>query len=275
MPMTPIVPQNGMRLTESTTFAPGVYVLPDGVEIAADGVTLDGGGAILLGGLGTATGTPQGVGIRAQGRLGITLRNLAAVHYARGVRLTGCRDMTLTGNRISRTAEIERRIHFLDIWLPAQQAYGAGILLEDVHGGLVRENDLQHQQNGLSLYGCTAITVERNDASYCSGWGFHLHGSSENVLQDNLADFCNRVYRRDEKSDPHPGLPPRSAEHVGADASALLIIRNSCRNQVRRNSFRGGGEPTVGPRASSSPATATRTSSRRATTTCSRRTTPR
>jgi parallel beta-helix repeat protein len=275
MPITPIVPQNGMRLTESTTFATGVYVLPDGVEIAADGVTLDGGGAILVGGLGAAAGTPQGIGIRARGRQGIAIRNVAAMQYACGARLMGCRDVTLTGNRTSRTAEIERRIHFLDIWLPAEQAYGAGIVLENVHGGLVQENDLQHQQNGLSLYSCTEITVERNDASYCSGWGFHLHGSSENVLQDNLADFCNRVYRRDEKSDPHPGLPPRSAEHVGADAAALLIIRSSCRNQVRRNSFRGGGEPTVGPRASSSPATATRASSRPAMTTSSRRTTPR
>lgn len=224
MPPTAVAPVNGMRITESTTFAPGVYALPDGIEIGADGVTLDGGGALMV-------GTGQGIGLHGRGRAGVTIRNLALLHYHTGVRLADCREVTLEANRISRTAELERRLYFLDIWLPADAAYGAGILLEGVRDSLVRENDLQHQQNGLSLYSCTGVRVEGNDASYCSGWGFHLHDSSENELEDNLADFCNRIYRRES-----------GGEHVGADAAGLLLIWNSCRNVVRKNSFRGSGD---------------------------------
>jgi parallel beta-helix repeat protein len=95
----------------------------------------------------------------------------------------------------------------------------------------VRENDLQHQQNGLSLYHCTGVQVEANDASYCSGWGLHLYDSCDNVLEGNFADFCNRIYRRD-----------NGGEHVGADAAGLLMSWNSCRNVVRKSSFRGGGD---------------------------------
>jgi parallel beta-helix repeat protein len=225
MAVSPTVPTNGMQITESVTFAPGVYVLPDGVTLAADGVTLDGGGALLVG------AGDRGSGVAGRGLAGVTVRNLALLQYQTGIRLTDCRDVTLAENRVSRTAELERRRYFLEIWLPAEQAYGAGIFLERVRGGVIRDNDLQHQQNGLSCYGCTRLTIEQNDASYCSGWGFCLYDSSDNLLQRNLADFCNRIYRREDGS-----------EHVGADAAGLLVIWNSCRNRVLRNSLRGSGD---------------------------------
>ena len=224
MPSTPIVPVNGMAITELITFASGVHVLPDGIEIAADGVTLDGGGALLV-------GAGEGIGVRGRERAGVTIRNLSLLRYHTGIRLTDCREVFLEGNRVSHTAELSRRDYFLDIWRTADQAYGTGVLLERVRESVVRMNDVQHQQNGLSLYGCTGVRVEANDASYCSGWGFHLDDSSENALEGNLADFCNRIYRREDGS-----------EHVGADAAGLLMVRNSCRNIVRQNSFRGSGD---------------------------------
>ena len=33
-----VVPEDGMVITRDTTFAPGVYFLPNGVEIGADGL---------------------------------------------------------------------------------------------------------------------------------------------------------------------------------------------------------------------------------------------
>jgi len=43
MPRTPIAPVNGVKITESTAFAPGVYVLPECIEIAVEWVKKEGG----------------------------------------------------------------------------------------------------------------------------------------------------------------------------------------------------------------------------------------
>ena len=45
----PIVPTDGMVITEDTTFVPGTYELPNGVSIGASNITLDMNGATLVG----------------------------------------------------------------------------------------------------------------------------------------------------------------------------------------------------------------------------------
>ena len=67
---TDVIPSDGMSILEDTRFAPGVYVLPNGLNIDADGITLEGDGTLIV--------SPQqtGVGIHAQGRKSITLRGL-------------------------------------------------------------------------------------------------------------------------------------------------------------------------------------------------------
>ena len=45
----PVIPTDGMIITQDTTFEPGVYVLPNGVSIGASGVTLNLNGARLTG----------------------------------------------------------------------------------------------------------------------------------------------------------------------------------------------------------------------------------
>jgi parallel beta-helix repeat protein len=81
------------------------------------------------------------------------------------------------------------------------------------------------------MYACRRCTIAGNNASFCSGWGIHLNDSSKNVIRDNVADWCNRIYVR-----------PDGSYHAGADAAALLLVVNSNRNLVERNMFRGGGD---------------------------------
>ena len=219
-----VVPKDGMRLTCDTLLAPGTYYLEKGIEIAADGVTLDGGGAVLIGRDFT------GSAVRASGRKKITIRNLDAERYYHGIRLENCQDVAVENNKITRTAEAEFGRQFVNVWAAAKEAYGAGIILIGVRGGRISANDLQHQQNGISMYSCSGLTVERNNASYESGWGIHLYDSSDNIIQDNVADFCNRIQFR------------RWGDHVGADSAGLLMVHNSCRNKVLRNLFRCSGD---------------------------------
>jgi parallel beta-helix repeat protein len=112
---------------------------------------------------------------------------------------------------------VEPNTLFLDIWLPAEKAYGGGILLCRVKESLIAENDLQHQMNGLLAYHCRYLTVRSNVANYSSGFGFHLYDTSDSLYEDNYADFCCRYEPR--------------ASATGTWARTLPVF-SSCTNPV-------------------------------------------
>ncbi len=221
----PVVPTDGMKIAADTTLAPGVYLLAEGLEIVADGVILDGSDAVLI------SREQKGVGLIAAGRKDITIRNLTVERFHTGILLRDCAAPVITGCRIRGTHEIPSGPVWLDIWAPPDRAYGAAILLHNVRDARIEANDLQHQQNGLSLYNCSRCTLTANNASFNSGWGIHLHASSDNILRENVADWCNRIYTY-----------PQGGYYAGADAAGLLIVVSSSRNVVEKNSFRGGGD---------------------------------
>lgn len=223
--MKTITPIDGLEIREDTRLEPGVYHLPRGLRIIADGVTLDATGATLVGDDG------QGVAAHVAGRRGVTIQGLTALRYLYGIRADDCQGLTLTGNQITRTAELEPFKHFLYLWKPVEKAYGGAILLNRVQGGLVAGNDLQHQQNGVLLYHSSGLTVRDNNASFNSGWGVYLSAAHDNRIESNVLDFCNRVFRRES-----------GVERVEADAAGLVMVRGSSRNQVLKNACRGGGD---------------------------------
>lgn len=229
------IPEDGMRITRDTAFAPGVYALPNGIEIAADGVTLDGNGALLIGG-GFA-----GRGVSARHCSGVTIRNLNIERYYHGIWLSACSAAHVSGCAITRTHEVNEPDVFLDTWLDRGAAYGAAIMLSGVVDSVIQSNDLRHQQNGALLYGCNRVEVARNDASHNSGAGMLLYESSDNMIVDNVADFCCRI---SQSRAGRPGIqgPDAARYHNGADAAGLVIMGSSSRNKVLRNFLRSGGD---------------------------------
>ena len=223
--MHTVEPTDGMIITQNTVFEPGIYVLPRGITIAADGVTVNGNGALLMG------HERAGSGITVEGHDNVTLKNLCVQEFYHGIAACHCRKLTITGCRITSTAEVPASTVFLDIWLDADHAYGGGILLHDVVDGRVVENDFQHQMNGLLTYNCRDLLVRGNRANYCSGFGFHLYGTNDSHFEDNMADFCCRYQPRG----------PRTG-HMGADAAGFLIVHGACGNTFRRNDARMGGD---------------------------------
>jgi parallel beta-helix repeat protein len=223
---TNVIPADGMIIREDTRFVPGVYVLPNGISIEADGVTVEGEGVLII------CPTMTGVGVRAQGRKGVTVRGLRLYGFYHGIRCDDCADVTIENVEVRGTYEIEGIDTFLYLWLPIEQVYGGAILLNNVRGGTVRQCDLQHQMIGVLLYGCANMTVERNNASFNSGWGVYLSGTNDSTISDNQLDFCNRVYRR----------PENGSIRVEADAAAIVLVRASSRNRFLRNSCLCGGD---------------------------------
>src|SRR5512141_1989976 len=160
-----VIPEDGMIIMNDTTFAPGVYYLPHGIEIGADHVTLDGNGALLIG------DSLQGQGVTITQKTGVTVRNLLVERYYHGLWVNASANVRVLNCAVTRTHEVAGPDVFLDVWLDRSHAYGGGIFMSGVIDGAVLDNDVQHQQNGILLYGCNKIEVSRNNASYNSGYG--------------------------------------------------------------------------------------------------------
>lgn len=222
-----VVPEDGMTITRDTVLRPGVYYLPNGLCIAKDGVTLDGNGALIIG------DDFKGRGVQVDRRVSVTVKNLRVERFYHGIWVNASANVHILNNCVTRTHELPSPDTFLDVWLPREQAYGGGIFLSGVIDSFVAGNDARHQQNGILLYGCNRVEVSRNDASHNSGYGILLFESSENLVEDNTADFCCRVYA------PDPG---GERYHNGADAAALVIMCSSSKNIIRNNRLRSSGD---------------------------------
>ncbi len=222
-----LTPVDGMKIMRDAMLAPGVYYLPHGIEIGADHVTLDGNGALLIG----DDFQERGVSVRQHS--GVTLRNLRIERYYHGIWASGGANIRVQNNAVTRTHELAGPDVFLDVWLDRSRAYGGGIFLSGVVDSFVQDNDVQHQQNGILLYGCNHVEIARNNASYNSGCGILLYESSQNTVDGNTADFCCRIYHYDAAGERY---------HNGADAAALVIMCNSSRNTITHNRLRGSGD---------------------------------
>ncbi|MBM3496601.1 MAG: hypothetical protein FJX72_20120, partial [Armatimonadetes bacterium] len=184
--MKPIVPTDGMVIRESCRLAEGVYVLPGGLRIGAPAITVDGAGALIVG------AGRRGVGVALEGMSGVTLRNLRLMEYEHGIRAADAMNLVIEGCDITATTEVAPNTIFLDIWRGPQNPYGAGILLDRIRAARIAGCMLQHQQNGLLTYRCRHIAVANNNASYNSGFGFHLYDTCDSVFEANCAAYCCR-----------------------------------------------------------------------------------
>ncbi len=222
-----ITPEDGMLIDSDTTLAPGVYYLPNGITINADHITLDGNGALLIG------KKYQGHGVNINQKTGVTVKNLQVERFYHGIWVNASANVRILNNRVTATHEIAGPDVFLDVWLDRSAAYGGGIFLSGVIDSFVLDNDVQHQQNGVLLYGCNNIEAARNNASYNSGYGILLYESSSNKIDANIADFCCRIYHYNADGEKY---------HNGADAAALVIMCSSSGNTITRNRLRSSGD---------------------------------
>ncbi len=221
----PVVPEDGMMITENTTLAPGIYILRKGLTIASDKVTLDGAGATLVG----SPDWPSG--IRIEGRKDVTVKNICTLGYYHGIFIKDSFDIHIVGNHLKASSELDSRSHALSIWVKLEDAHGAGLFLQNVERATISDNDLSHQQNGILAYRCSELCIERNNTSMCSGQGVYLDGTHDSVIRDNVMDFCARIYHL-----------PDGRKDIGAGSASIILISGSSNNRILRNYMRGSGD---------------------------------
>ena len=224
--MQKLQPQNKMIITEDTELKAGTYVLPDGIIIQGNDIRVIADNVHIVG------HHRQGVGVRIQNSKNIILSGLSCSTYYHGIYAEHCEYLTIDAVTVRDTYEINNIETFLHLWQDLKEAYGGAIIAHDVQHGTIKNCDVQHQLNGIQLYDCQHLTVEHNNGSFNSAWGVYLNASSDNIVQDNQLDFCNRLFRR----------PENGSIRAEADAAGIVMVQGSSRNQLLRNSCIGGGD---------------------------------
>ncbi len=220
-----IIPTNGMVITEDCRLAEGLYHLPDGITIAADGISVQGNNTSIV------SDSQTGAAISVNGQKNVSIRDIGIRGFYHGVRVEHSQNIRLENIRVRGTQEIEGIETFLYLWLPIEKAYGGAILLHDCENSQIVGCDVQHQMNGILLYDCQNVSVEKNNGSFNSGWGVYLSHTNDSLIQDNQFDFCNRVFKRE-----------NGMVRVEADAAGMVLVKGSSRNKFFRNSCLCGGD---------------------------------
>ncbi len=238
-----MIPTPGMVITESVTFAPGVYSFYKGQGITVKGshLTVDGNGAVLIGGKEKGTANPQtplkefdygcgaaknealgyfGTGLFLDGVKDVTVKNLTVKNFELGAKLQGCSDCQLIGNDFS------YNYHNPDHGWEEHEDLG-GILLHNTCGCVLEGNRANEVWSGLVIRYGDENTVIGNDFSHTSNVGLRLWRACRNRFENNNFSW---------------GLRKAPGEVHARDSCCVLIETGSNENAFYRNDMRYGGD---------------------------------
>ena len=235
-----LLPEGQAVLSAGTALEKRVYarpVPPDqaAVVIRGEGLTVDFRGAVLQGADPTKVPASdfKGIGILLDGCRDVTLGNAVVNGYMVGIQARGCRGIRLEGcdasrNRCERIAGWGQWLdgHALDAW---RRSYGAGFLLDRCNGVRMTGCRSLHAQNGILMIDSEGCEILGCNASFNSGWGLAMHGSSKNRVLENRFDFCVRCEKWGKDS-------------AGGDSAGMLVMQGSCDNVFAYNRATHGGD---------------------------------
>lgn len=213
------------------------------IQVGADGVTLVFRSGTAL--RGAPAGTPwdrlRGVGVRVDGRRGVTLRGWRVHGFRNGLVASQADGLVVEGGDFSdnyrqRLRSTPRAENGADWLFPHnndetrwRDQYGGAVCIESSTNVTVRGVRVRRGQNGIILDRVEQASIFDNDCSFLSGWGLALWRSSRNRITRNAFDFCVRghvegVYNR------------------GQDSAGILCFEQCNENLIAENSATHGGD---------------------------------
>ncbi len=247
MELKRVKPYPGMIITGNTEFEGGVYDFTgkDGIVIGADNITVLGSGAHIKGGCEKEESTAlcstgesghededassfgngkepgfYGIGISAEGRKGVMIKNLKVSGFDVGLHARDGRDFVIEGCDFSDC--------FTDpAWGWDDHGFHGGILFEHMHGCRIQGCRARNVWDALNMRFSDDNIVLDNDFSHTSDTGLKLWNSSRNEIAGNDFSYGIRIA---------PG------EVHARDSSCVLIESGSNHNQFRRNDMTHGGD---------------------------------
>jgi len=238
----PLELRPGMVITQSVVIKRKTYRFTGApITIRGDHITVDFHGATLQGSdPAAAPDQARDTGLVIDGGSSVMIANAHIHGYKVGILARGTRGLTLLGNDVSRNwkprlfslVEHESLVDWLSFhhnenneWL----RFGAGVYLQDVLGGELRNNLAVGGMNAVLLVRSTGMTIRDNNFSFNSGLGIGLYRSSDDTIVHNRLDYNVRGYSH--------GHYTR-----GQDSADLLLFEQSSRNVVAFNSMTHGGD---------------------------------
>ncbi|HEU4761819.1 MAG TPA: right-handed parallel beta-helix repeat-containing protein [Gemmatimonadales bacterium] len=235
----------GMEVTHSARITPGTYqVAPregPAITVRGDSITLDLRGVELVGNADRQRPDQfTGIAVLVDSGSAVTVRGARIRGFKVGILARGTRGLRLRGNDLSDNyrPRLYSRIEHESLadWLSYHHnengewlRYGAGIYLDGVTGGEIRDNTVERGMNGLMLTRSTGLGIWNNTFSFNSGVGIGLYRSTQDTIVHNRADWNVRGYSH--------GFFNR-----GQDSAALLMFEQASGNFVAYNSMTHSGD---------------------------------
>ncbi|MEP6765200.1 MAG: NosD domain-containing protein, partial [Gemmatimonadaceae bacterium] len=207
-PPTTIVPKAGLVITRSVRIKPGVYALPAKastdsalITIRGNNITVDFTGVELRGtSISANPDEATGIALLIDGGTNIRVRGLRARGYRFGILARDTHGLSLDANDLSNSwkprlfsvVEHESLVDWLSFHHNEQHEwmrFGAGIYLDSVRGGVIRNNVIQQSMNGLMMTSTDSLRVVENNFSFNSGLGIGMYRSTYNVVTGNRVDY--------------------------------------------------------------------------------------
>ena len=214
-------------LTADSTLGPAVVY--GGLVLAAEGITVDGRGARVVGpvqlaaeaaGVAAPPNTFTGVGVRAAGVNGVTLRNLRIQGFETGLLVEDGR-----GWRIE-DCDLSDNFHDPEFdW--GEQGEKGGLLLRRVRDSTLSHDRANRCWNACSLVDCSGLQVRECDFSQSSNTCLKLWTVTGSTFADN---------------DLSRGLRIAPGEVHARDSCCVLIESGSDDNRFERNDATHGGD---------------------------------
>lgn len=213
------------------------------VHLAADDIVVEfAPGSELRGAAPETPGdTLRGIGIRIDGRQGVTLKGARVHGFFNGVVATRTDRLRIEGGdfsgnyrqRLRSTPQAEDGADWLfphhNDRVKWRDQYGGAVCVESANSVTLRNIVVRRGQNGIILDRVNDSRVYDNDASFLSGWGLALWRSSRNVVSRNAFDFCVRGHSE--------GIYNR-----GQDSAGILCFEQCNANVFVQNSATHGGD---------------------------------
>ncbi|MCL4396720.1 MAG: right-handed parallel beta-helix repeat-containing protein [Chloroflexi bacterium] len=164
------------------------------------------------------------MGILAQNRTGVTIRNCKVKGFDVGMYVVGGRDFVFerndtSGNYVDDNYAIEE----------LKPIPHGGMILNGIQNSRVQANTSNGNITGIQVLNSSRIKLLQNTTSRNRGWGIYLYGTTSSSIYTNTVEYNNRSC-------------PEWGQDAGCGSAGIVLTQGSNRNRIGWNALNYDGD---------------------------------